>query len=286
MEQINIRDKIKKLFNEVNKSGNNVKKDIFSIINIDNENLSYLLLNNGNKYYIWIYMSEGNANEARIYLFEENNILNETCITIKKSDINWNINWDINSDKLIGLEKNCYLLEGYLFENEMYFTDVLYPYYKLDYSSRREIIYGIIGGKATPYMVMYRGKDIILGKTLPIIKQEPQEKNLNKTFENLMFANFKYGKQLEEKNLIFEKSILKQNIKTKKIIKKEEMKKIIKGKKIELYEVYNILNGNYEGLLYIKSLKDSKDILVKSEKESGFTLKCKFDETKMKWTKA
>lgn len=285
MEQINTRENIKKIFNEINIMSNEIKKDTFSIINIDNENLSYLLLNNGNKYYIWIYTVE---NEARMYFFKENDILDESCITIKKSDINWNINWNLNSDKLVGLNKNCYLLEGYVFENEMYFSDILYPYYKLDYNNRREIMYNLINKSSSnlPYVVMYRGKDIIIGKVLPVIRQEPQEKTLNKTFENLMFANFKYGRQLEEKSLIFEKSVLKQKLKQKKIIRNEEYKKIRKGKKIELYEVYNILNGNYEGLLYVKSLKDSKKMkcLIEENIDDNLNMKCKFDEEKMKWS--
>ena len=276
MEQIKIRENIKKIFKEIYDYSKTQE-----YLDIDNENISYLLLNNGNKYYIYLQL-DSETNESRVYIFEQNNILNEICITIKKSDINWNILKDFN----IGLKKNCYLLEGYLFENDMFFSDIIYPYYKLNYTKRRDIIKNIINkeNRVVPYIIQYRGKDIILGKIMNVIKQEKDEIScLNKTFENLMRVNFKYNNELSNSNLIFEKNIIKMDLKVEKVKREIELKEITRGKKIELYNVYNINSKNFEGILLIKTLKESKYIKNLFKNEEKLELMCKYNNDKKKW---
>ena len=122
-----------------------------------------------------------------------------------------------------------------------------------------------------------------MGKCMPTIRQNEQEKKINETFINILKVNFKYNSELNNSELIFEKSILKKQLPKGKIEKKPSKKYITKGKKIELYNVFDLKTKNAEGILYIKTLKDSKFIKSLFLENKSVILDCKFNTEKMKW---
>lgn len=61
-------------------------------------------------------------------------------------------------------------------------------------------------------------------------------------------------------------------------------KYIQKGKYPDVYNVYNIISGNKEGILYIKGLNESKYIkTIIKDSENKYILHCKYNSTFNKW---
>lgn len=209
-------------------------------------NESYLILVKETKYFIWISKNLLD-NKACIYIFTKD-FLQEEWITIKDEYVNW--------------IENEYLLEGYLVDNEMYFSDILYPIYNINYENRRSVMKKIfINSKSrTNYVIQDRGPfNIILGKICNYIRlsENPKDDNFLK---NLMKRNFKDGKVNFHEEYINNNKIVKTRI---DLEKKEILPKTFrlkKGSKIELYELYELETNNYIGYLYIKTLKESKYI--------------------------
>lgn len=84
---------------------------------------------------------------------------------------------------------------------------------------------------------------------------------------NIFYNNFKYKNYYTE--------TIKSTVQDKKIIKDNNFS--------EIYNVYDIKTNNYEGLLRIKTLQDSIDILEKYLNSSDKIFKCFFNYDFGKW---
>lgn len=257
------------------------KKNKENYIEIDEENKKYLLITNGSKYYIWIskYSEKREEkdleNKALVYIFDKL-LKREQWITIPDNIIDWG-------------EYNEYLLEGYLFENEMYFSDMIYPNTKIGYERRRDIMKRLIKSKIEDknrmiYIKEDRGElDIKLGKIINMI--ELKEDMKDETMKRLLLRNFKHKIKEEyiREEIVNGREIIKTLIKKEILEEKIEEKIIEKGEKIEIYNVYNKDTKDKEGILWVKSLEDSKKLKKRFELESKIIVDCKFDKKRQKW---
>lgn len=269
-----IRDMIYKITEEE-------KEKKCNLVNVDNENTKYLLVTNGNKYFVWISKfnetkflnnEEAKVEKAIVFIFSKS-LATEQWIIIPLTVINWEYT------------HQEYLFEGYLFDNELYFSDIIYPNYNKGYLDRREIIKNIFKSQSKlTYIKEKRGeKDIILGKLINMI--EIKEDGRDETMKKLLLKNFKHKIENVYEEIVNGRELIKTNITKELKNKNEELKEIEMGKKIELYNVYNVETKNNEGLLLVKSLKQSKFLREEFEKSNTrIVVKCKYDENRKKWT--
>lgn len=270
---------IKDILYKIVKEEHEYKKDL---VNVDEEGARFLLVTNGNKYYIWICKfsenkflnrEEKDANKALIFIFNRE-LQEEQWIIVPENVINWEY-----SDE--------YLLEGYLYDNEMYFSDILYPNFKRGYIYRRDILKKILKEQTSRNMIYireYRGeKDIILGKLINMI--ELKDEGVDETMKKILLKNFKHKITEVTEEIINGRELIKNTIKKDMLEEKTEEKEIQKGNKIEIYNVYNVETKNNEGLLLVKTLKQSKQLNeLFSDKVKTVKVKCKYDIKKKKWT--
>jgi hypothetical protein len=270
-----IRDMIYKITEEE-------KEKKCNLVNVDNENTKYLLVTNGNKYFVWISKfneteflnnEEIKVEKAIVFIFSKS-LTTEQWIIIPLTVINWEYT---NQE---------YLFEGYLFDNELYFSDIIYPNYNKGYLDRREIIKNIFKSQSKlTYIKEKRGdNDIILGKLINMI--EIKEDGRDETMKKLLLKNFKYKIENVSEEIVNGRELIKTSITREEKIRNEiELKEIEKGNKIELYNVYNVDTKNKEGLLLVKTLKQSKFLTEQFQKSNDrILINCKYDEKRKKWT--
>ncbi len=270
-----IRDMIYKITEEEKEKRGN-------LVNVDDENTKYLLITNGDRYFVWISKfneteflnnEEVKVEKAVVFIFSKS-LTTEQWVIIPLAVINWEYT---NQE---------YLFEGYLFDNELYFSDIIYPNYNKGYLDRREIIKNIFKSQSKlTYIKEKRGeKDIILGKLINMI--EIKEDGRDETMKKLLLRNFKHKIENISEEIVNGRELIKTSI-TKEVKNGNEieLKEIEKGKKIELYNVYNVKTKNNEGLLLVKTLKQSKFLRDEFEKSNDrIVAKCKYDEKRKKWT--
>ena len=111
--------------------------------------------------------------------------------------------------------------------------------------------------------------------------------NLIKIFKN----NFIFKNELcsiEKINNINKEQIFEINynqIDVSEKDKNEHLKFIERGKYTDVYNVFNHQSNNFEGILYVKGLKESKYLteLFKNSNNTRILLKCKYNINFTKW---
>lgn len=249
-----IRKLLKPLLNDFNNHLVNINKKQFNLKN----DYNFLIPNNGIKYYMFL-TSKPKSKFKTCYFFPDKFTNEHDEFFIEINDF--------------GFEKDSYLFEGYLYNTDTFLiSDLLFIDSKLleiDYITRHTIINSIFT----------RQHNNINGFFNIGIHHYLRNENLLPIFlENFIFKNTL--KQIEHLNNInFEKTI--ENIDNNK----QTCKKIIeKTKLVEVYNVYNIESKNNEGLLYIKSIKDSKKIKELFKNTDSTTLECNWNSNFNKWT--
>lgn len=262
-----------------------ISNDNFCLNKDINTGLSseFIIPNNNVKYYLFI-TKKSNLESTKdkyniLYFFPDNNNINKN--NINKNNINENnINENLLSDFYLEIDENFkqdYLFEGYLYknsDNKLFFliTDVLIINNDVivgDYDIRLTVINEIFINLNLCDLNNYMTINIH-----HVFKKENE--NLIKIFKN---------------NFIFKSDIccieLINNFEKTRYIDKidlEEYDKIIQLTKYsDVYNVNDKQTNNYQGILYIKGLKESKlmkKIFVNKDK---VTLKCKYNNYFKKW---
>lgn len=278
--EIYYKNYIKDVLYKIVKEEHEYKQDL---VNIDDESRRFLLVTNGNKYYIWISKFSENkflnredakdSNKALVFIFNKD-LQDEQWIIIPDNVINWEYSEE-------------YLLEGYLYDNEMYFSDILYPNFNRGYLNRRNTLKKILKNQTDKNMIYireYRGeKDIILGKLINMI--ELKDEGTDETMKRILLKNFKHKTSEITEEIVNGRELIKNTIKRQLLEENIDYKEIEKGNKIEIYNVYNADTKNNEGLLLVKTLKQSlllRELFNNDTKR--IKVKCKYDIKKKKWT--
>ena len=259
-----------------------------SPISLVDNNIKYIIPNNNKKYYLFIInknaITDNNINSKYkiCYFFPDKN--NEISINIEKytsSDFYMEI--DIVKTKF---DKNNYLFEGYLYGNDkktFLITDVLAidsNIVNCNYSLRYSLINNIL---LCQNLNNLNGHFNIGIHSIFDINNEQNDLDIqvNQLFE--MFSNnFIFKDEINSIEYIDEISLHKTN-KLLKISKKSEKKRILKGKYIDVYNVYNIHTNNHENILYVKSLNDSKTLIKLFESKDSIELECIYNTVFKKW---
>lgn len=218
-----------------------------SKINYNISQDSQTIVTNGNKYYLFLH-------NKKLFFF---NTLN-----------NFFLNTSYDTRDII-------LLEGYIYEyeNEKHYliSDLLYINKIITdiYTVRHNHIQSIINKYFTNEKLNIN------------ISIHPYMNTNDKNLINIFINNFKFKNQLSSiENINFlnkiKTDIVKPESKSKKL-------KIVKTNFPDVYKSYDEFSGEYTGILYIKTMKDSK-VLSKMFKESSENiLLCTFNNQFNKW---
>lgn len=203
---------------------------------------SYLLLNNNNKYYCLI-------TSKKLFYNNNNQKDNNFCIL-------YFFNNDNSSDFYIEIDyyiNFTILLEGYMYNTNTsyYITDLLYnnTIIKDSFFQRYKQLNEIVLNMKT--------------KTKEYIELNLQELILNENIKYLkLYKNkFKYKNEITHIEVI-KGDFNKQNIQLDKNEMEEKsngLKKIVKDRNfVEIYRVYSIETNEFEGILLVQTLKESK----------------------------
>ena len=255
-------------YNSVLMSQNNIK----TLLTQDDK-VSYII-NNNIKYYLLIIPKMSNSNSYHTCYFfpDKQSNHNNKDKSVYLSDFYMEI------DQKSSFSNNVYLFEGYLYNHSSYYiTDILYYKNQViinDYMSRYNLINEIV------YDNMYTLQNLngfMNIKIHPILD--------NTSYFVIFQNNFVFKQDLVCIETVYHYKLAK----TRNIYQNEketcDTKGIIKGKYSDVYHVYNIQNNNNEGILYIKTLKDSLDILKLFENKTsdGIILNCEYNIQNKKW---
>lgn len=240
-----------------------LNKDINSGISSD-----FIIANNNIKYYLFI------TNKSKL-----ENLKDKYNILYFFPDVTTELDNTL-SDFYLEIDerfKSDYLFEGFLYkrsDNKLSFliTDVLIienDIVMTDYASRLTIINEIIMDK---YLNNLNNKVNI--NLHPIFKKENE--NLIKIFKD---------------NFIFKSDIccielVNNFIKTRYVdnVDLEASEKVIKiGKYSDVYNIYDVITNNYQGILYIKGINQSREMKRLLLNKDKIKLQCKFNNDFKKW---
>jgi hypothetical protein len=226
--------------------------------------------NNNKKYYMFVMnkkdISDSKSNYKVLYFFPE-------VFSNLQSD------FFIEMDFINNFPKKTYLFEGYLYDKSNFLiTDILAidnTILNTDYHLRLDLIQGIIPSEGIKNINCHMNINIH-----PVFNySELNYKLLLDVFKN----NFVYKKEIDTVEYIKVKSLNKRR-ETEKVedIYKPKNMILTKTKYSDVYKVNDYETGNDEGILYVKSIKISKQL---SELKDSVLL-CKYNSKFFKWEPA
>ena len=248
----------------------------------------YIIPNNNNKYYLLIVnkqdITANNINNKYkiFYFFPDKDTKTNILTKNMKSDFYV----EIDNFKT-SLNNENYLFEGYLYnsndQKHFLISDILAidsKIIKCDYSLRYALIYKLLGSQHLDNLNGHLNINIhsIFELNLDSYDFNIQTSQLFNIFKN----NFIFKNEICCIEHINEISLKKH----KEIVELEitnERKIIIKGKYIDVYNVYNKETNNNEGMLYVKGLKESKMLQKLIENSNTIELECSFNHNFKKW---
>jgi len=252
--------------------------------NLKVEEESVVIPNNNKKYYLFIInkneiLKGQKENYNILYFFPENSVSEKNLDKIEK-----NIYSDFFMEIDYKFDKN-YLFEGYMYSKCKSFliTDILSVNnniitsdYNLRYSLINELnlnIKDLNGHLDISVHAIFKNSDLLL---------ENEQEFFNNQIYIIFKNNFIFKEEINSIEIVknkLTKTSKKRYINNK--VEKEEMKIIKKGNQIDIYLVFNIKTNNKEGILYVKTLKESIKLkeLIKDEIE----INCKYNNIFKKW---
>jgi len=255
------------------------------------ESQQYMVPNNNNKFYMFVTNKQdttNNKNDSKykiLYFFpsnEEKNKLFKHLIT--------DFYVEIDSHKT-NFTKSNYLLEGFLYNKDAFNTFLISDILSVDnkiieceYSVRYNLINNIIK----------EGNLDNLNGHLNIGIHSMFEYNSDNIDNHNMIlkmfkSNFKFKNYINYVQIINDNNLIKINTKcTNDDIQISSKKTISKGKFIDVYNVFNINTNNNEGILYIKTIENSKTLrkMFQDKENNGIVfieVLCDYNDHFKKW---
>ena len=251
----------------------------------------YMIPNNNKKFYMLITNKiEINSNNTNskykiLYFFPESCESKHSLNILEKNKIS-DFFVEVDNQLLVDFKYSKYLFEGYLYNNENYLiTDILFIDNKIvdcNYQLRYGLIFNLIKKIST---IKFNGHLNI--NIHPIFDFQDHENTNDNKLLSIFKNNFIYKDEINNIEII-------ENINLKKIRKNAEnlnkqslnetcIKRITPFKS-DVYNVYNIDNNNHEGILYIKSMNDSKHIRELIKNKNFIEVKCIYNTHFNKWS--
>lgn len=259
--------------------------------NLIDNNKKYIIPNNNNKYYLLIVnkndVTPNNLNNKyKICYFFPDQYQKERDNLLEKH-LSSDFYVEIDSDKTT-FDKSNYLFEGYLYGNisstkTFLISDILAIDSKIitcDYSLRFSLINQII---LKQNLHNLNGHLTINIHSVFDIETETEGVQVSQIF-NIFKNNFIFKQEINSIEYIDEFSLKKKlNTNCTKINTKSQIKRITKGKYIDVYNVYNIETNNQENILYVKTLKDSKKLISILTDKDYIEIECTYNSHFKKW---
>jgi hypothetical protein len=251
-----------------------------------NKGQQYIIPNNNKKYYLLIVnkndITPNNINSKYkiCYFFPDHSNSSESLLD-KNTMSDFYVEIDSNKTRF---DKSIYLFEGYLYgdvSKHYLITDVLSIDNKIitvPYSVRFNIINQIFSTQNLSNLNGHLSINIHSVFDIDTNDVDIQSEQIFNMFKN----NFVFKDEIIGLEYIKENTLTKVN----KITKKNdnlETKRITKGKYIDVYNVFNIESNNFENILYVKSLEDSRKLRKLFESSEYIDVKCKFHDYFKKW---
>jgi hypothetical protein len=259
----------------------NKKKNECENYKNDGLNNNIYIPNNNKKYFL--YITKKNDQYTTMYFFAD--VLSkkyyQDFLLVKNTLVNFFLECDLT------FEHQSYLVEGYLYGSNLYannsssdkmhylITDILFIGDRIidyNYNNRYDIINDIFF-KLLPKM-----------KNINNLINIGIHNTINETFIPIFLNNFAWKNEIicieNINNFNKTQKYLNANVQEKSNIDK----KIVKTKTSDVYKVYNIETNDYEGLLYINTLKMSKHINSLFKKCEEQVILCTFNTQFQKWS--
>ena len=256
-------------YNSVILSQNDIKKMITA-----DEHVSYII-NNNIKYYLLIVPKVNNKNTCHtFYFFPGQHQYQHQQKQYHITDFYMEI------DYMPFFSNNVYLFEGYLYnQSSFYITDILYyqnniiqDEYILRYNLINEIMFDNIS--------QLQNLNACININIHPILQSTSHFSI---FQN----NFIFKSELVGIKTIYHYKLLKYYTNDTLVSNdsKNIKKKIVKGKYSDVYHVYNKDTLNDEGILYIKTLRESKMLISLFDNilDDHIILECEYNIQYKKW---
>ena len=190
---------------------------------------------------------------------------------------------EIDSIKLINdFKQTNYLFEGYIYNNDNYLvTDILSIDSKLikcDYSLRYSLINNLFINSSNNLQNLNGHLSIGIH---PIFEYNDNYKDILNIFQN----NFIFKNEINNIEIVKEDDFQKSKSIVYDLNKNGKINKIIsKTKFTDVYNVNNIQNNNKEGILYVKTLNDSRLLHKLLDNCETINIECEFNTFFKKWT--
>lgn len=253
-----------------------------------NKGQKYIIPNNNKKYYLLILNKQDitpnniNSKYKICYFFPDTMNVSYSLLD-KHLMSDFYVEIDTNKTHF---DKNIYLFEGYLYgesSKNYLVTDVLSIDGKIinvPYSIRFNIINQIFSCQNLSNLNGHLSINIH-----SIFEVDDKENEMDLQSEQIFYMfknNFVFKDEITSLEYIEENTLTKIN---KTTIKNESIqaKRITKGKYIDVYNVFNIETNNFENILYVKSLDNSRKLRKLFENKEQIDLKCEFHEYFKKW---
>lgn len=252
-----------------------------------NNRQKYIIPNNNKKYYLLIVNKHDitpnniNGKYKICYFFPDSSSISETLL-YKNTISDFYVEIDTNKTLF---NKNVYLFEGYLYgESSKAFliTDILYidnQIINTPYSLRYNLVNQIISPQNLNNLNGHL--TINIHSVFDINDIDDIDIQSNQIF-NMFRYNFIYKDEINSIEYIDEISLTKLN-KTASANDNTEIKRLTKGKYIDVYNVFNLETNNFENILYVKTLSDSTKLRQFFENNEILDIKCKFHNHFKKW---
>ena len=252
----------------------------------------YIIPNNNNKYYLLIVnkndVTSNNMNtKYKIFYFFPDTEHNTSNNIVKNTKSDFYV--EIDNHKA-NFPNSNYMFEGYLYtsneQKHFFITDILAvdsKIVKCDYSLRYSLIHKLI---ANQQLNNLNGHLNINTHSIFDLNSESCETNVQtRQIFNMFKNNFIFKDEISTIEYVNEVSFKKHReqctFNTEHTL--NDTKIITKGKYIDVYNVFNKITNNLEGILYVKGLQESKHLQNLSSSLNSFQLNCKFNHHFKKW---
>jgi hypothetical protein len=233
-------------------------------------------------------LTEGQVNSQEskykiLYFFPYNDIKQENNYKLEN---NYNTDYYSEIDSKSCLSKNVYLFEGYLYSNFNYLiTDILFMEKSTvvgDYSLRFSLVNEILFNSLSCLKNLNGHFSIGIH---PIF--EINDNNNENIIMNIFKNNFIFKNEINSVEIICNDKLIKES----KVFENKALDNAIKiiraNKYIDVFNVYNESTCNSEGILYIKSITDSKKMIElfknSSLSSNEIKIKCQYNTHFKKW---
>lgn len=257
--------------------------DNASVTDVDSAMSYYVIPNNGQKYYMYTMKKKALENTSDnyniVYFFPD--AQTEQAASDVKTQRFAVSDFCLEMNGLFGKE---YLFEGYMYKGEgdafqhFMITDLLVEggtVVQVDYALRHALCHEIVHSNMQNLKIINNHMTIGIH---PVFRCGiDTSESMVEIFKN----NFMYKDSLKaiERVKNFDKALTVYNKHSTEV----QRKRLRRGRYADVYEVFDVSDGNRQGILYVKGVRESKLLKAKFEVEDTVTLDCRYNSTFNKW---